>query len=132
MSNNTYKRANFYPRFFAFLIDIILVYFLFFIQKYSLINLTGVNIFIPDVFIFLTYNTLLVSSKWQATIGKMFFKLIVENEKGERLIISEALTRTFLYLLSALPLFYGFFMMSYRKDKKTLHDLLTKTSVMKK
>lgn len=77
------------------------------------------------------YSTILVS--WQgATIGKMALGLRVVRADGEKVEMPRALVRWFGYILSALILLIGYFMVGFREDKRGLHDLIADTVVVRR
>ena len=76
--------------------------------------------------------TLLFWKKFKgATPGKKFFHIkIVDAKTFGEIDNTQALTRSFGYIVSIIPLLIGFFMVGFRKDKKGLHDLLANTAVI--
>jgi uncharacterized RDD family membrane protein YckC len=66
-----------------------------------------------------------------ATPGKSFFHIkIVDATTFEDIDNKQAITRSFGYIVSAIPLMVGFLVIAFRKDKRALHDLLASTSVI--
>jgi len=76
--------------------------------------------------------TIVFWKKWKgATPGKRFVHIkIVDAKTFEDIDNKQAITRSFAYLVSAIPLFIGFIMVAFRKDKRGLHDLLAGTAVI--
>ena len=70
--------------------------------------------------------------KWSgATPGKKILGIrVVDMETKGDIDLNQSITRYVAYLLSALTLFIGFFMIAFRKDKRGLHDLLSDTCVI--
>jgi len=68
---------------------------------------------------------------WGQTIGKMIFGLRVVRPDGQPLTYSRALVRTVGYFLSAIPFFLGFLWTGFSSDKRSWHDTLTDTIVVR-
>jgi uncharacterized RDD family membrane protein YckC len=77
------------------------------------------------------YFSLMESSKFQATVGKIALNIKVVDYEGKKISFKLATIRYFSKLLSALILFIGFFMAGFTKRKQALHDLIAKTTVIK-
>lgn len=76
--------------------------------------------------------TMIFWKRWRgATPGKKFANIkIVDYKTHEDIDNTQAITRTFGYIVSTLALLIGFFMVAFRKDKRGLHDLLAGTVVI--
>jgi uncharacterized RDD family membrane protein YckC len=68
---------------------------------------------------------------WGQTIGKMVFGLRVVRTTGQSLTFSRAFARALGYFLSAFPLFLGFFWVGLTSGKRSWHDELTDTMVIR-
>ncbi|MDI6753477.1 MAG: RDD family protein [Thermodesulfobacteriota bacterium] len=68
---------------------------------------------------------------WGQTIGKMIFGLRVVKTNGQSLTFSRALARSIAYILSALPIFLGFFWVGFTRSKRSLHDRIVGTMVVR-
>ncbi len=68
---------------------------------------------------------------WGQTIGKMIFGLRVVRVDGQPLTFSQALMRTLSYALSALPFFLGFLWVGFTSGKRSWHDRITGTMVIR-
>jgi len=68
---------------------------------------------------------------WGQTIGKMIFGLRVVQVNGQPLSFLRALARTIAYALSAAPFFLGFFWVGFTRSKRSLHDGITGTMVVR-
>jgi len=68
---------------------------------------------------------------WGQTIGKMIFGLRVVRPDGQPLTYSRALVRTIAYFLSATPFFLGFLWTGFSSGKRSWHDALTDTIVVR-
>ena len=76
--------------------------------------------------------TMLFWRRWKgATPGKKFVHIQVVDAKSYGDIDNkQAITRSIGYLPSILSLGFGFLMIAFRKDKRSLHDLLAGTAVI--
>ncbi|MCL6588931.1 MAG: RDD family protein [Firmicutes bacterium] len=92
--------------------------------------LTGFSIIIGFA-LYWSYFTALESSQRQATFGKRWLKIIVISGQGKPLSLGTAGKRALLRLFSIAILFIGFIMVGFSSKKQALHDLLTKTFVIK-
>lgn len=77
------------------------------------------------------YYSLLHSSEWQATLGKKALGLKVTDLEGRRITFGKAAARYFASLLSAIILLIGYIMAAFDDRKRTLHDRLVGTYVVK-
>jgi len=68
---------------------------------------------------------------WGQTIGKMIFGLRVVQVNGQPLTFSRALARVIAYAFSAVPLFLGFFWVGFTSNKRSWHDRITGTMVVR-
>jgi uncharacterized RDD family membrane protein YckC len=64
------------------------------------------------------------------SVGQMAVRIMVTDRDGYHLTIWQALRRTFLLPLSALPLGIGFLPMFFDSQSRTLHDMLSGTVVL--
>lgn len=76
--------------------------------------------------------TLVFWKKWSgATPGKKVFNIkIVDAKTFQAISNKQAIIRSLGYVLSTLPLLFGFLMAALRSDKRTLHDLVAGTAVI--
>ena len=77
------------------------------------------------------YEALLLSSPWQATLGKKALGLKVTDEFGSRITFLRATGRHFAKYLSVMTLCIGFMMAGFTERKRALHDIIAGTLVMK-
>ena len=77
------------------------------------------------------YEALLLSSPWQATIGKKLLGLKVTDEFGQRISFGRATGRHFAKIISMIICFIGFIMAAFTYHKRALHDMIAGTLVMK-
>lgn len=76
--------------------------------------------------------TLLFWKIWRgATPGKRFVQIkIVDAKSFKEISNKQALTRSIAYIPSLLLFGVGFFMILFRRDKRSLHDLLAQSAVI--
>lgn len=76
--------------------------------------------------------TVLFWNRWRgATPGKKMVGIkIVDAKSFEDINNTQAITRSLGYIPSALLFLGGFLMVAFRKDKRSLHDLLANTAVI--
>lgn len=77
------------------------------------------------------YEALLLSSPWQATVGKKLLGLKVTDEAGQRISFARATGRYFAKYISMIICFIGFIMAAFTYHKRALHDMIAGTLVMK-
>jgi uncharacterized RDD family membrane protein YckC len=68
---------------------------------------------------------------WGQTIGKMIFGVRVVQKNGQPVAFPQALLRTFSYLVSAFPFFFGFIWAGFTSGKRSWHDLISGTIVVR-
>jgi uncharacterized RDD family membrane protein YckC len=151
------RPAPFFPRFFAFAIDIIVL----FLPVIFLFALGALTVFIRDLaehpdpetrgqewallfrhfedLLFLVatggawlYGAGLECSRWQATVGKQWIGLNVTDAHGRRLSFFRATARHAAKYLSALPCFLGFTAAFFSPRGLALHDRIAATRVTRK
>ena len=79
--------------------------------------------------IYWLYEALLMSSTWQATLGKKALNLRVTDEAGNRISFARASGRHFAKYISWLTLGIGYIMAAFTDRKRALHDMLAGTLV---
>jgi len=75
------------------------------------------------------YEAFMLSSPYQATLGKMIFGMKVTDLYGNRISFGRATARHFAKWLSGLILCIGYIMVGITERKQGLHDLLAGTLV---
>lgn len=69
--------------------------------------------------------------KYNATIGKMIMRCrIIDDKTGQAPSQKQYILRLIGYIISCIPPFIGFFMMSLNKKSRGLHDYIAGTSVV--
>lgn len=75
------------------------------------------------------YEAFMLSSQYQATLGKMIFGMKVTDLYGNRISFARATGRHFAKWLSGMILGIGYLMVAFTERKQGLHDLLAETLV---
>ena len=75
------------------------------------------------------YEAFMLSSPYQATLGKMIFGMKVTDLSGNRISFARATGRHFAKWLSGMILFIGFIMVGLTERKQGLHDMMAGTLV---
>ena len=78
------------------------------------------------------YFSLMESSKYQATIGKLALSLKVTDLNGAPLDFTKALVRNLCKIISGMILLIGYIMAGFTEKKQGLHDIIANTLVVKK
>jgi uncharacterized RDD family membrane protein YckC len=157
--NTTY--AGFWLRFVAYVIDYIIIYVVQSFLFVPLLGLLGLSFatqmgdpenmteaeaigmagsmmavagttFLLSAIIGILYWTLMESSKYQATVGKMALGLKVTDMDGKNLDFVKALIRNICKIISGMILGIGYIMAGFTDKKQGLHDIIASTLVVKK
>ena len=75
------------------------------------------------------YEAFMLSSQYQATLGKMIFGMKVTDLYGNRISFARATGRHFAKWLSGMILGIGYIMVGFTERKQGLHDMLAGTLV---
>jgi uncharacterized RDD family membrane protein YckC len=103
----------------------------------SVFSMTGMGIVVGTIiwvvitFLPLLYWPVLESSGWQATVGKRIMGLQVTDADGARLSFVHALLRMLAKIVSSIPMGLGFLIAAFTARKQALHDIITKTLVVR-
>lgn len=97
----------------------------------SMMAMAGTTFLLSSI-IGILYWTLMESSKYQATIGKMALGLRVTDVDGQNLDFVKALIRNVCKIISGMILFIGYIMAGFTEKKQGLHDIIAGTLVVKK
>ncbi len=89
-------------------------------------------VFIAIILINYLYYTLMDSSKFQGTLGKMIVRIKVVDDRGNQINFSRATGRYFVRTLLSGILFIGYIIAIFSDKRQTLHDLLANTVVLKR
>ncbi len=119
--------AGFWKRFFAYLIDAILLGIIGGILTSQMNEGTAGTV---TTILGWLYFAGMESTSRQATIGKSLLGIYVTDVDGNRISFLRATGRYFAKILSALILFIGYIMAAFTARKQALHDLLASTLVL--
>ncbi len=138
-----FRYAGFWLRFWAYLIDCVILGLLpvlisliiapLFFTGVAALAILGVWIFILPVVLAegWLYYALMESSSYQATLGKRALGLKVTGLSGEQITFGTATIRYFSKILSALMLHIGFIMAAFTQKKQALHDMIASCLVIR-
>jgi uncharacterized RDD family membrane protein YckC len=76
------------------------------------------------------YEAFMVSSSWQATLGKRAMSLTVTDLQGRQVSFGRATGRYFAKWVSALFFGIGFLIVAFTEKKQGLHDMIARTLVL--
>jgi len=76
------------------------------------------------------YEAFMLSSEWQATVGKRAMSIVVTGMDGGRISFARATGRHFAKYVSAFIIGIGFFMAAFTARKQALHDMMAETLVI--
>lgn len=129
------KSASFPIRALAHLIDIIFITVFVTLPlemyiKESLITGSKAAILNSVTQLFLLALTVFFWIKLKGTPGKILLKICVVNEDGKQLKLGQSVVRYFAYIVSLLPLGFGFLWALIDKDGRCWHDLISKSYVV--
>lgn len=146
-SNTNALALQFWPRFFAFILDYSLVAYIvvpfLFIGLSKFIALPEINDYFSQswknlsgpygitLFTLWIYFAGFESSKYRATPGKFLLRYEVTDKKGRRIPLSIALLRFPLKLI-AISTLIGVWIIDINKKRQGMHDMLCMTLVRKK
>ncbi len=131
------KPVSLLRRLYAIIYDYLIVFSILIIMSMPLYNFNLEN----NIYIKLTlqiYYYLLIQYffVWfwvnkQETIGMKTWGIKIQNINGERVSYKKAILRFNISIISLLIFGLGFFMSIFRRDKKCLHDIISKTILIK-
>jgi uncharacterized RDD family membrane protein YckC len=120
--------AGFGTRFVAWLIDIIVI-----LVAGGIVSVftfgAGTVLFLVGPWM---YEAFMLSSEWQATVGKRAMSIVVTGIDGNRISFARATGRHFAKILSTFILCIGYVMAAFTAKKQALHDLLAETLVVQR
>ncbi len=96
----------------------------------SVFAMIGISTFIGFVVPVFYYT--FFHGRWGATVGKMACGLRVVTAEGEPITYMRAFGRFWAFMLSGLILYIGYFMAGFDDEKRSLHDRICSTRVIKK
>ena len=98
--------------------------------KYTYNDFNSFRLFIC-IFTWFFYNVLFESSIYQATIGSMILKIKVVDLYGKRMSILRSFFRCVTTIISILPVGIGLWYLTTDPKKRTWHDMMAGTYVIK-
>ena len=120
--------AGFWERFAAIVIDAVILL----LATGTIASVTfGAGAFI-GFFAPWLYEAFMMSSEWQATVGKRVMSIVVTDMQGNRMTFARATGRHFAKYISAFLLGIGFIIAAFTARKQALHDLIAETLVVKR
>ena len=78
------------------------------------------------------YEALLVSSSYQATLGKMALGIVVTDMQGRRISFLRATGRYFGKSVSGMFMLIGYLIQPFTEKRQTLHDIMAGCLVLQK
>jgi uncharacterized RDD family membrane protein YckC len=78
------------------------------------------------------YEAFMMSSEWQATVGKRVMSIVVTDMEGKRLSFARATGRHFAKYISVFLIGIGFIVAAFTAKKQALHDMIAETLVVKR
>lgn len=126
--------AEFWARFAAYVIDTSILIFVALVISIGSSYTSEIGMLIGNI-VFIVINLLywpvMESSKKRATLGKMVVGLQVTDLNGNRQTFLRALLRNLAKIISAIPLGIGFILAAFTRRKQALHDIITKSLVVR-
>lgn len=119
--------AGFWKRFFAYLIDAILLGIIGGILTSQMDETASSSV---TTIIGWLYFAGMESSSRQATLGKSLLGIYVTDVDGNQISFLRATGRYFAKILSAIILLIGFIMAAFTARKQALHDMIASTLVL--
>jgi len=120
--------ASFGTRFVAWLIDLIVI-----LLGGGIVSAftfgAGAVLFLVGPWL---YEAFMLSSEWQATVGKRAMSIVVTGIDGKRISFARATGRHFAKILSTFLLCVGYIMAAFTEKKQALHDMLAETLVVQR
>ncbi len=136
------RYAGFWMRFFAVLIDSVLIFIaqmIVLVPLLIIVRITSGSVGLESATTLLgwmvgapinwLYEALMTSSVKQATVGKLALGLRVTDLNGQRLTFGRATGRHFAKYLSSLTLFVGYLIQPFTQRRQALHDIVAGTLV---
>ncbi len=135
---NSLKKGNYlstdtrYASFINRAMSIVIDGFILYVPFNILVVSFGSDNLIIQIILFIlwfVYNSFMLSSSWNATIGQKILSIKVFDEKMQQLSLEKATLRTALSILSYIFILPSF-MLFFTKKRQTLHDYFAKSIVI--
>ncbi len=122
----TVEYAGFWRRFAAILIDAVILS----AATGAFVAATaGAGFFVGFLAPWL-YEGFMLSSEWQATVGKRVMSVVVTDTGGRPISFARATGRHFAKYLSMILLAAGYIVAAFTQKKQALHDMIAETLVV--
>ncbi len=118
--------AGFWQRFVAILIDWVVLG----VGSGVVYVATFGTVFIAYFILAWIYEAFMLSSEWQATLGKRALSIVVTGMDGGRISFWRATARHFAKYISGFILLIGYIMAAFTARKQALHDMIAETLVV--
>lgn len=122
------NNAGFWVRLMAYNIDFLFLLVIAYILR--LLITEPIWMYVMMSVFYFAYEISFTLSRFSGTPGKIYMGLKVIGMDNASLSISAVMLRTVMKLPSLFFLFIGFAMISWRKDHRSLHDLISSTRVI--
>ena len=122
------NNAGFWVRMMAYNIDFLFCLMIAFCLRLLITDVLFMYVLL--ILFCMLYEVAFTASKMSATPGKWYMGLCVVGEEGKALTLVSILFRSLLKFVSLVLLFVGFAMIAWRKDHRSLHDLITGSRVV--
>lgn len=126
--------AGFWARLAAYIVDCAILWFLLIAISAGASFVDGSYIILGQLIWFvisLLYWPVMESSASQATLGKRIIGIEVTDLNGKRMSFLHALLRNLAKIISSIPLCIGYLLAAFTPRKQALHDMLTKSMVVR-
>jgi Tfp pilus assembly major pilin PilA len=101
-------------------------------QRHGIGPRLGLALYLGGLVAYWLYITGMHSSARQATVGKLALGIKVTDYRGERIGFARANWRFFAWIVSGLTFGVAYVMAGFTKRRQMLHDMMSKTLVVKK
>ena len=101
-------------------------------QEFEETKVTRLIVRYVSFLLWISYCAVMESSHFQGTFGKKILGIKVVDEKGKKLRISKSTLRNLTKILSYLGIGLGFIWVLFDKKKRSWHDIISKTLVVRK
>src|SRR5207244_1144403 len=128
LSSMVGEYAGFWRRFLAIVIDAIILSLA---SGTAFVATFGSGVALGFVASWL-YEAIMMSSEWQATVGKRVMSIVVTDIEGKRMTFARATGRHFAKYISAFLLGIGFIIAAFTAKKQALHDMIAETLVIRR
>jgi len=131
------KNIAFWRRIASILYDSVLIVALLIVMSLPFISFDiQENIFLKITIQFYFYLIIQYFFVWfwvnsSGTLGMKSWKIKIVDIKGNKITYKKAIIRFNIAIISILIFGFGFIMSIFRKDKKCLHDIISKTTLIK-